>query len=83
VLNSASPGAAPKMKGLKCGECGNYALIRRDGCDFCKRLRLGGVVRLGSPGRFHETHALLRPDRLLARSASHRLKGLRQKTDKP
>jgi ribonucleoside-diphosphate reductase alpha chain len=43
VLNSPSPGAAPKMKGLKCGECGNYALIRRDGCDFCSAWGGGGV----------------------------------------
>jgi len=43
VLNSPSPGAAPKMKGLKCGECGNYALIRRDGCDFCSACGWVGV----------------------------------------
>jgi len=23
------------MKGARCGECGNYTVIRRDGCDFC------------------------------------------------
>jgi len=43
VLNSPSPGAAPKMKGVKCPECGNYALIRRDGCDFCSACGWVGV----------------------------------------
>jgi ribonucleoside-diphosphate reductase alpha chain len=23
------------MKGARCGECGNYTVIRKDGCDFC------------------------------------------------
>jgi len=43
VLSSPSPGAAPKMKGVKCPECGNYALIRRDGCDFCSACGWVGV----------------------------------------
>jgi ribonucleoside-diphosphate reductase alpha chain len=27
-------GAAP-MTGRKCPECGAYAMIRKDGCDYC------------------------------------------------
>jgi ribonucleoside-diphosphate reductase alpha chain len=23
------------MKGARCRECGNYTVIRKDGCDFC------------------------------------------------
>ena len=23
------------MQGARCSECGNYAVIRKDGCDFC------------------------------------------------
>ena len=26
---------AAVMKGAKCKECGNYTVIRKDGCDFC------------------------------------------------
>jgi ribonucleoside-diphosphate reductase alpha chain len=26
---------APQISGKKCPECGNHAMIRRDGCDFC------------------------------------------------
>jgi ribonucleoside-diphosphate reductase alpha chain len=43
VLESPAPGAAPKMKGMKCAECGNYAVIRRDGCDFCSACGWVGV----------------------------------------
>jgi len=35
VLAPPVPGAAPKMKGMRCPECSNYAVIRKDGCDFC------------------------------------------------
>jgi ribonucleoside-diphosphate reductase alpha chain len=35
VLESPRAGSAPKMKGNKCGECGNFAVIKKDGCDFC------------------------------------------------
>ena len=28
-------GAARIQKGALCGECGNYTVIRKDGCDFC------------------------------------------------
>jgi ribonucleoside-diphosphate reductase alpha chain len=43
VLETPAPGAAPKMKGMKCGECGNYAVIRKDGCDFCSACGWVGV----------------------------------------
>src|SRR5690349_8490250 len=43
LLEAPAPGAAPKMKGLKCGECGNYAVIRKDGCDFCSACGWVGV----------------------------------------
>jgi ribonucleoside-diphosphate reductase alpha chain len=23
------------MKGARCTECGNFTVIRKDGCDFC------------------------------------------------
>ncbi|MGF1548100.1 MAG: adenosylcobalamin-dependent ribonucleoside-diphosphate reductase [Thiotrichales bacterium] len=28
-------GTVPAMQGKLCGECGNYAVIKKDGCDFC------------------------------------------------
>jgi ribonucleoside-diphosphate reductase alpha chain len=34
------------MKGARCRECGNYTVIRKDGCDFLQRVRLGRRVRL-------------------------------------
>jgi ribonucleoside-diphosphate reductase alpha chain len=43
VLETPAPGAAPKMKGMKCAECGNYAVIRKDGCDFCSACGWVGV----------------------------------------
>jgi ribonucleoside-diphosphate reductase alpha chain len=43
VLSSPAPGTALRMKGVKCPECGNYALIRRDGCDFCSACGWVGV----------------------------------------
>jgi ribonucleoside-diphosphate reductase alpha chain len=27
--------APPSMVGKKCAECGAYAVIRKDGCDYC------------------------------------------------
>jgi ribonucleoside-diphosphate reductase alpha chain len=43
VLEAPAPGTAPKMKGLRCAECGNYAVIRKDGCDFCSACGWVGV----------------------------------------
>jgi ribonucleoside-diphosphate reductase alpha chain len=30
-----APASPPAMVGKKCGECGAYAVIRKDGCDYC------------------------------------------------
>ncbi|MGZ5724199.1 MAG: hypothetical protein ACXWKD_12810 [Caldimonas sp.] len=38
VLESAKPGREqrmPRLAGRVCADCGNAALIHRDGCDFC------------------------------------------------
>ena len=36
VLEAPRDERAPKvMQGALCSECGNYTVIRRDGCDFC------------------------------------------------
>jgi len=43
VLAPPVPGAAPKMKGMRCPECSNYAVIRKDGCDFCSACGWVGV----------------------------------------
>jgi ribonucleoside-diphosphate reductase alpha chain len=31
----SAPASPPAMVGKKCGECGAYAVIRKDGCDYC------------------------------------------------
>ncbi|HZF18845.1 MAG TPA: adenosylcobalamin-dependent ribonucleoside-diphosphate reductase [Burkholderiales bacterium] len=43
MLDVPKAGAAPKMKGLKCNECGNFTVIRKDGCDFCSACGAVGV----------------------------------------
>ena len=43
VLEPPAPGAARKMKGMKCPECSNFAVIRKDGCDFCSACGWVGV----------------------------------------
>ncbi len=43
VLEVPAPGAAPKMKGVRCAECGNYSVIRKDGCDFCSACGWVGI----------------------------------------
>ena len=35
--------AAKLKKGALCRECGNYAVIRKDGCDFCSECGWAGV----------------------------------------
>jgi len=35
ILETPEHGVAPQMKGARCPECGNYAVIKKDGCDFC------------------------------------------------
>ena len=43
ILETPEPGAAPHMKGARCPECGNYAVIKKDGCDFCSACGYVGV----------------------------------------
>jgi ribonucleoside-diphosphate reductase alpha chain len=43
MLQTPKAGAAPRMKGAKCPECGNYSVIRKDGCDFCSACGAVGV----------------------------------------
>ena len=43
ILEVPVPGTAPRMKGTKCSECGNYAVIKKDGCDFCSACGWVGV----------------------------------------
>jgi len=43
VMEAPVPGSAPKMKGAKCPECSNYAVIKKDGCDFCSACGWVGV----------------------------------------
>jgi ribonucleoside-diphosphate reductase alpha chain len=43
ILQAPKPGAAPAMKGGLCGECGNHAVIKKDGCDFCTACGWVGV----------------------------------------
>ena len=35
IQSVAAPASPPAMVGKKCGECGAYAVIRKDGCDYC------------------------------------------------
>ena len=36
ILESPRESSEPKlMQGMRCVECGNYAVIKKDGCDFC------------------------------------------------
>jgi ribonucleoside-diphosphate reductase alpha chain len=43
ILETPERGAAPHMKGARCPECGNYAVIKKDGCDFCSACGYVGV----------------------------------------
>ncbi|TSA18935.1 MAG: adenosylcobalamin-dependent ribonucleoside-diphosphate reductase [Betaproteobacteria bacterium] len=43
ILETPLRGAAPRMKGARCPECGNYAVIKKDGCDFCSACGFVGV----------------------------------------
>ncbi|MEW5864348.1 MAG: adenosylcobalamin-dependent ribonucleoside-diphosphate reductase [Pseudomonadota bacterium] len=35
ILESPKRGEVRQMKGMRCPECGNTTLIRKDGCDYC------------------------------------------------
>jgi len=39
----AKAGAAGVMPGLRCPECGNHTMIRKDGCDYCTACGYVGV----------------------------------------
>jgi len=43
ILEAPSSGAVRVMQGSKCPECGNPALIRKDGCDYCTACGYVGV----------------------------------------
>jgi ribonucleoside-diphosphate reductase alpha chain len=43
ILQAPRPGATAAMKGGLCGECGNHAVIKKDGCDFCTACGWVGV----------------------------------------
>ena len=43
ILEAPHRGATPTMKGGRCRECGNYAMIKKDGCDFCTACGMVGV----------------------------------------
>jgi ribonucleoside-diphosphate reductase alpha chain len=44
ILEAPRAGSEPAvMKGARCRECGNYTVIRKDGCDFCSACGWVGV----------------------------------------
>jgi ribonucleoside-diphosphate reductase alpha chain len=43
ILETPQGGAARLMAGLKCPECSNTTLIRKDGCDYCTACGYVGV----------------------------------------
>ena len=44
ILEAPRTGSEPAlMKGARCKECGNYTVIRKDGCDFCSACGWVGV----------------------------------------
>jgi len=43
ILETPNRGAARVMKGARCPECGNPALIRKDGCDYCTACGYVGI----------------------------------------
>ena len=43
IMEVQQGGATPKIKGGRCSECGNYAVIKKDGCDFCTACGAVGV----------------------------------------
>jgi ribonucleoside-diphosphate reductase alpha chain len=43
ILETPAKGKVPVMQGGRCPECGNYAMIRKDGCDYCTACGYVGV----------------------------------------
>jgi len=43
ILETPNRGEARVMKGARCPECGNPALIRKDGCDYCTACGYVGI----------------------------------------
>jgi ribonucleoside-diphosphate reductase alpha chain len=43
ILETPKPGATKVMAGMKCPDCGNTTLIRKDGCDYCTACGYVGV----------------------------------------
>jgi ribonucleoside-diphosphate reductase alpha chain len=44
ILEAPRSDADPAvMKGARCRECGNYTVIRKDGCDFCSACGWVGI----------------------------------------
>ncbi|MDZ7829793.1 MAG: hypothetical protein U5K33_10010, partial [Halofilum sp. (in: g-proteobacteria)] len=35
IIPMRAAGANEVTPGRRCSECGNYAMIKKDGCDFC------------------------------------------------
>jgi ribonucleoside-diphosphate reductase alpha chain len=43
LMQAPAAAGARVMRGLKCPECGAYALIRKDGCDWCSSCGYTGI----------------------------------------
>ena len=43
IMETPARGAAPHLKGARCPECGNHAVIKKDGCEFCSACGWVGV----------------------------------------
>jgi len=43
IMETPVKGAAPHMTGTRCPECGNHAVIKKDGCEFCSACGWVGV----------------------------------------
>jgi ribonucleoside-diphosphate reductase alpha chain len=43
IMETPVKGAAPHLKGTRCPECGNHAVIKKDGCEFCSACGWVGV----------------------------------------
>ena len=43
AIAAPAPGSTPLMAGVKCPECSNPTLIRKDGCDYCTACGYVGV----------------------------------------